>query len=407
VSDPLSASFRAARAQLVAALAARFRDLDLAEDALAEAFARAVTAWTPLPPRDPAAWLYRVATRIALDRVRHAAVRAVAMLSEPEPEPTPEQLMIEACPIPDERLALIFTCCHPAIQPEARAALTLRVVCGLTTEEIARAFLVPEPTLAQRLVRAKRKIARAGIGYAVPGPDAWAERLDAVLSTLDVAYAQAHADGAGLGPHAAYAREMLRITATLTQMMPDEPEVLALAATMRFTEARRPARVDGKGSMVPLSKQDPARWDKVLIAEGQALLARALAIAPARPRVLAALIHAEWCSRPSLAEPPPWSTILAIYDALIAVRDDPITRLNRAVALAEVAGCAAALEAVDALDMPGLASFLPYHAVRAGLLHRLGLSGEAHAAYQRALSLAPGEAERQWLERRRAEVTNG
>lgn len=314
--------------------------------------------------------------------------------------------MIEACPIPDERLALIFTCCHPAIHAEARAALTLRVVCGLTTDEIARAFLVPEPTLAQRLVRAKRKIARAGIGYAVPGPEAWAERLDAVLSTLEVAYAQAHADGAGLGRHAGYAREMLHITATLAQMLPDEPEVLALAATMRFAEARRPARVDGEGAMVPLSKQDPARWDKALIAEGQALLARALAIAPARPRVLAALIHAEWCARPSQDEPPPWAAILAVYDALIAVRDDPITRLNRAVALAEVAGYAAALEAVDALAMPGLASFLPYHAVRAGLLHRLGLWGEAQAAYETALSLAPGEAERRWLERRRAEVTN-
>lgn len=405
MSDPLATVFRAASGRIIAALAARFRNLDLAEEALGEACARAVTAWADQAPRDPAAWLYRVAERVALDRLRQATVRATAVLPEPAPDPTPEELMLDASPIPDERLKLIFTCCHPAIHPEARAALTLRLVCGLSTEEIARAFLTAEPTLAQRLVRAKRKIASAGIGFDIPGADAWPERVQAVLSTIEVAYAHAHADGAGTGRHADYASEMLSITATLARMMPGEADVLALAATVRFAEARRPARVNAKGVMVPLSEQDPARWDAGLIAEARQHFAAAARLGPRRPRVVAALVHAEWCTRRSLAEPPPWRNILTIYDALVKVRDDAITRLNRAVALAEVAGYAAALEEVDALDLPGLAQFLPYHAARAGLLYRLGLNAAARAAYDTALALGPGDAERRWLEQRRAEVT--
>lgn len=404
MSDPLDAVFRAASGRIIAALAARFRNLDLAEEALAEACTRAATAWRRESPRDPAAWLYRVAERIALDRLRAAGVRASAVLPDPEPDPTPEQLMLDASPIPDERLALIFTCCHPAIHADARAALTLRLVCGLATSEIARAFLVPEATLAQRLVRARRKIARAGIGYGIPGPDAWPDRLDAVLSTVEIAYAHAHADGAGSGRHAGYAAEMLGITATLATMLPGEAEILALAATLRFAEARRPARIDADGVMVPLSDQDPARWDAALIAEGRRYFAAAVQIGPRRPRVIAALIHAEWCARASLDQPPPWRNILTIYDALLSVRDDAITRLNRAVALAKVAGPAAALDEVDALAAPALAHFLPYHATRADLLHRLGLADAARAAYAAAFALDPGAAERAWLEKRRAEI---
>ncbi|MGH6617817.1 RNA polymerase sigma factor [Sphingomonas sp.] len=398
----LDRAARAHKGRILAALAARFRDLDIAEEAFAEACARAVTAWAIEAPRDPAAWLYRVADRVALDMVRRHAIRAGAALPPPDPEPTAEELlMADSALIPDERLRLIFVCCHPAIHPEARAALTLKLVCGLTTLEIAQAFLTSETTLAQRLVRAKRKIADAGISFEVPGPRAWPDRIDAVLSTIEIAYARAHADAAGDGRHADYAAEMLQVTATLATLIPHDPDVLALAATVRFAEARRPARTDTHGVMVPLDEQDPAQWDPTLIGEARLYLARALARDAARPRILAALIHAEWCTRTSLDDPPPWPAILTIYDALIAVRDDPVTRLNRAVAVAQVRGAAAALEEVDTLALPGLIDFLPYHAVRADLLARLGHHDAARTAYDGALSLEPEPAERRWLQRRR------
>lgn len=309
--------------------------------------------------------------------------------------------MIATPIIPDERLRLIFVCCHPAIHPDARAALTLRLVCGLTSEEIAQAFLLSEPTLAQRLVRAKRKIAGAGISFDVPGPDAWPDRIDAVLSTIDIAYARAHADAAGTGVYAGYAREMLGITAILAEMLPREADVLALAATVRFAEARRPARFTPDGMMVPLADQDPALWDTTLIADGRRYLSLFLAQGRTSARGLVALLHAEWCLRKSLATPAPWRAILTIYDALLLVRDDPITRLNRAVALAEVAGPVAALKEIDELQAPALTAFQPFHAVRADLLARLGMRAAARAAYDAALALKPEAAERRWLESRR------
>lgn len=394
----LEAVLRADGGRIIAALAARFRDLDLAEEALAEACARAVTAWASAPPANPTGWLYRVAERIALDVLRQRAVRDAAALPAPEPEPNAEELMIAAPLIPDERLRLIFVCCHPAIHPDARAALTLRLVCGLSAQEIARAFLIAEPALLQRLTRAKRKIAAAGVPFEVPGPDHLSERLDTVLATLEVAYAHAHADGAGTGRHAGYAAEMLGITATLAAMLPAEPEVHALAATVRFAEARRPARVDAEGVMVPLADQDPARWNAGLIAEGRRYLAAVLQ-RPLGTRGLQALIHAEWCARRSLADPAPWPAILTLYDALLALRDDAVVRLNRAVALAEAGDPARALEEVEALADAGLAAYLPYHTVRADLLSEMGLHDCARDAYAAALALDPGDAERRWLER--------
>lgn len=401
----LDETFRAAGGRIRAALAARYRDLDLAEEAFAESCLKAVKAWGDEGqdlPRDPAAWLYRVAERAALDILRRRRTRAENRPDEPEPEPTAEdRLASDDAVIPDERLKLIFVCCHPAVAADSRAALTLKMVCGLSTEEVARAFLVSETTLAQRLVRAKRKIAEAGVSFEVPGPEHWAERLAAVLSTLEVAYAKAHEDAAGSGRHAGFAREMLEVTALLTEMLPQEAEVLALAATIRFAEARRPARMDAEGVMVPLAEQDPELWSRPLIEDARRYCGRALGISGPGPRILQMMIHALWCGRKSLDDPPPWKAVLAAYDILVELRDDPVIRINRAVALAEVKGAEEALAELDSLDAEALSEFLPFHAARADLLARQGRAAEALQAYDRALALSPGEAERQFLERRR------
>jgi RNA polymerase sigma-70 factor (ECF subfamily) len=398
----LDQTARESGGRIIAALAATFRDLDLAEEAYAEACARAAAVWPSRPPNDPAAWLYATARRAALDAVRRRGVRGRLAPDPPEPPPSVEEAMTsDDALIPDERLRLIFVCCHPVVPVEARAPLTLRLVCGLSVREIARAFLVAEPAMFQRLTRAKRRIAQSGEPFEIPGPEAWTQRLSAVLSTLEVAYAKAHEDAAGAGAHAGYAREMLDLTAALVELLPDEPEGLGLAALVRYAEARRLARLDETGAMVPLSEQDPALWRKPLMAEAERLLRRAAALDRPGPRQLQAAIHAVWCGRRSLAEPPRWGAVLALYDALLVWRDDAVVRLNRAVALAEVAGPVAALAQVETLDPTGLADFAPFHALRADLLARLGRAGEARAAYDRALALDPGPAERMWLERRR------
>ena len=303
--------------------------------------------------------------------------------------------------IPDDRLRLIFVCCHPAVAENARAALTLRLVCGLSTAEIAHAFLLSEPTIAQRLARAKRKIAEAGISFDIPPPDAWPERLDAVLTTLEVAFSKAHEDAAGAGPHAGYALEMLNLTRLLAALVSGEPEVMALAALVRYAEARRPARLDATGAMVPIAEQDPGRWRWPLIEQANHYLARAAALGPFGPRGLQAAIHGTWCRRQSLAEPPPWPLVLTFYDRLLIVRDDPVVRLNRAVASAEVNGVETALDELGALGAVSLENFLPYQAVRADLLRRSGRAEEARTAYDAALGLGPTAAERLWLEARR------
>ena len=403
-STTLGLVFREASGRIVAALASRFRDLDLAEDSFADACARALEAWSREgPPRDAAAWLYQTAYRCAVDTLRR---RRTEHRFAPELQREIEQPMpAEWTPIPDERLRLIFVCCHPAVAPDARAALTLRLVCGLSTREIARAFLLSEPTLAQRLIRAKRKIAEAGVSFEVPGPQAWPERLDAVLSTIEIAYGRAHEDAAGSGPHFNYAAEMLDITRVLAELLPHEAETSAMAAIVRFAEARRPARVDAQGMMIPLAHQDPALWIEPLIAAARHYLDRAVSLEPRMPRVLQARIHAAWCARRSLAEPPPWPQILASYDELLEVRDDSIVRLNRAVALAEVQGAAAGLAEIEALATQSFDDFLPYHAVRADLLRRVGRRDEARIAYDAALALVATSAERLWMERQRAALT--
>jgi RNA polymerase sigma-70 factor (ECF subfamily) len=400
LSELLDCAVRQGGARVIAPRAARYRDLDIAEEAFAEACVRAAETWPrDGAPLDPTAWLYSVSNRCALDALRRRQVRQRLRPDPPQGEPAIADIMVDdARLIPDERLRLIFVCCHPAVAAEARAALTLKLVCGLSTLEIARAFLLPEPTLAQRLVRAKRKIAEAGVPFEIPGPEAWLDRLDAVLSTLEVAYAKAHEDAAGAGPHAGYAQEMLEVTQVLAELLPHEPEVLAIAATVRYAEARRPARLDDCGAMTPLAQQDPALWRRPLIADAENYLHCAAALHPAGPRALQAAIHSAWCARASLADPAPWPVVLRLYDALLTLRDDAFIRINRAVALAEVAGAAVALDEIETLDASSLDTFSAYHAVRADLLRRQGRFDEARTAYERVLALDPPPAERLWLE---------
>lgn len=383
---PLDRAARADGARIRAALAVRLRDLDRAEEAFAESCARAARSW----PRDgvpdnPAGWLYRVAIRVAIDQMRRSPLDA-AEPAAPAAEPDPWA-------IPDERLRLIFLSCHPALAPDARVALTLRIVCGLSTEAIAAMFLQPVATVAQRIVRAKRKIATSNIAFELPPRGEWDERADAVLATIEVAYARVHADAAGTGPHADPGGEMVTLATLAAELLPHNADAHALAATLCFAEARRPARIDAAGRMVPLDQQDPALWDKARIARGRLHLGRALAARSGSRRILLALTHAEWCARVSLDDPPPWPALLTLYDAMLATADDPVVRLNRAVALAHVQGAEAALAEIDTLDVPD--DWQPLHAVRADLLARLG----------RAATRAPGTAERLWLTARRDALT--
>jgi RNA polymerase sigma-70 factor, ECF subfamily len=401
--------FRAASGRIIAVLAARYRNLALAEDAFSEACLRALRAWPDTGvPDDPAAWLYRAASRVILDALRQQSVRERHAIIAPPPEPSAgEALMDDSQVIPDERLRLILICCHPAVAQDARAALTLRLVCGLTVTEIARAFLIGEATLAQRLVRAKRKIAEAGVSFELPPPELWPERLEAVLSTLEIAYSRAHEDASGTAARAHFAAEVLHLTNLLAQLLPGESEAHALAALVHYSEARRPARVDAEGLMVPLSAQDPRLWNRERIAEADALLALAAKLGPPTARLLQAELQRAWCARPTLTEPPPWREILRIYDRLIQLRDDPFVRINRAVAVAELCGPDAALQEIERLDCDKLAGFAPYHAVRADFLARVGRRSDARQAYEAVLSLDPPPAEERWIRRKLTMLETG
>ncbi|MDQ0465993.1 RNA polymerase sigma-70 factor (ECF subfamily) [Caulobacter ginsengisoli] len=384
----------AAQPRVVAALAARFRDLDLAEEAFAEACAAALPVWRAEPPRDATAWLWRAAFRKALDMRRREQTRRSAVLDAPAPEPTPEdELMALDEPIPDERLRLIFVCCHPAIAPESRAALTLKVVCGLSTERLARAFLMAEPAMLQRITRAKRKIRDAGVPFEVPGRAAWPERLSAVLATLEIAYAQAYEDAALAGETAGFADEVLRLSGLLAELTPDEPEVLALAALVRYAEARRPARLDDHGAMVPIGRQDMSQWRRPMIYEGLELLNRAASFGRTGPCQLLAAIHGAHLSRLETGTTP-WPAIVDLYDTLVLLRPGPVTAVNRAVAVGEAQGPEAGLAA-----LPPPMDWLPWHAARAHLLEQAGHVPEALEALRAALAMEPPPAERLFLQR--------
>ncbi len=306
--------------------------------------------------------------------------------------------MLAEQPIPDERLCLIFVCCHPALAPEARAALALKVVCGLSTPRLARAFLVGEPAMLQRITRAKAKISGAGVPFEIPARAAWPERLGAVLATLEIAYTQAYEDAALAEDTADFAAEVLRLSGLLAELVPDDPEVLALAALVRFAEARRPARLDDGGAMVPVSEQDVRQWNARLIAEGAVLLDRAAGLQRTGPYQILAAIHGAHLSRRETGETP-WRAIAALYDALLVLRPGAVTAVNRAVAIGASQGPAAGLAALAAVRTDRrLESWLPWQAARAWLCEQAGEAEAARQALDAALALEPPPAERLFLE---------
>jgi RNA polymerase sigma-70 factor (ECF subfamily) len=410
VSDVEEAITRAHRqewARVVATLARRFGDLDIAEEAAAEAFAGAVERWPAdgVPP-NPGAWLTTTATRKAIDRIRRENKRddkqkEAQLLYDDDPS---EPLGV----IDDERLRLLFTCCHPALAMPTRMALTLRMVGGLTMPEIARAFLVPETTMGQRITRAKAKIKAARIPYRVPSAEDLPARVSGVLAVLFLVFNEGYlATGADADPvrHDLTA-EAIRLARLTRALLPEDGEVAGLLALMLLTEARRTARVSASGELVALPEQDRGAWDATLIAEGHRLVRERLAAAaagvpPGRYQILAAINAVHTSARD--ARDTDWTQVVALYDQLVRIDPSPIVALNRAIAVAELDGPEVALAAVDRLEEK-LVGYHAYHVTRADLLRRLGRSQQSRQAYDKAIELAGNTAETAYLTRRRDQL---
>lgn len=393
-------------ARVVATLARRFGDLDIAEEAAAEAFATAVERWpTDGVPPNPGGWVTTTANRKAIDRLRREHKRddkqkQAQMLYDDPPEPPGA--------VDDDRLRLVFTCCHPALSMETRVALTLRLVGGLTLAEIARAFLVQENTMGQRITRAKAKIKAARIPYRVPSVQDLPTRITGVLAVLYLVFNEGYlATGPDTDPlRPELTAEAIRLTRLVRDLLPEDGEVAGLLALMLLTEARRTARVSASGELVPLDEQDRGAWDAVMVAEGhrlvrERLVAAADGVPPGRFQILAAISAVHTSARDK--RDTDWSQIVALYDQLVRIDPSPIVALNRAIAIAELDGPDVALAAVDRLA-DSLAGYHAYHATRADLLRRLGRSQESRAAYDAAIELAGNTAETAYLTRRRDQL---
>ena len=386
--------FREEYGRSVANLISVFGDIDVAEDAVQEAFAIALRKWPGdgLPP-NPGGWITTTARNLIIDRLRRESrgrelLGGASLTAADNHDPG---MIEEEGRVQDDRLRLIFTCCNPALSPEAQVALTLRLLAGLTTAEVARAFLVAEPTMAQRLARAKRKIKAAKIPYRIPDDHELPDRLPPVLIVVYLVY------NAGLSGTADpdLCAEAIRLARILVTLMPDEPEVAGLLALLLLTESRRSSRTRPDGSLVLLAEQNRTRWDRALIEEGQAIVRRCLRRNRPGPYQLQAAINAVHADAKSFEETD-WKQIVTLYDQLLETAPTPVVALNRAVAVGETEGPGAALSLVNELDLD---NYHPWHAARADLLRRLGRYGEASIAYKRAADLAPTEAEREFLER--------
>jgi len=397
--------FRECSGRAVATLARRFGDLGLAEEMVQEAFVVALERWPEAGiPESPAGWIITTARRAALDVVRRESTRderhreSVRMYGPDEPESPDEG------PVVDDQLRLMFTCCHPALGPSVQVALTLRLIAGLTTREIARAFLVPEETMAQRLVRAKNKIRDANIPYRVPDSDELPGRLRSVLAAIYFIFNEGYvaSDGAELD-RPDLTGEAIRLARHVVALIPRDPEALGLLALLLLIESRRPARTDADGSIVLLADQDRSKWNRELIAEGQAIVRDCLRMNRPGPYQIQAAINAVHSDSPR-AEDTDWSQIVALYDLLYVLTPTPVIALNRAIAVAELGRVEEALAILDGLDLAG---YHLLHAARADLLTRLGRLGEADVAYGAALALTTNETEIRLLEGRRARVKAG